>query len=659
MVCELCGTQSFLEARNETQDAEDMGMDVATVSKTLKQRRERKPKRKMEAEDGAMEQTQQRSTTTGPRLKVRPTLPPLRDCVLATQMVLDAMARTLVARIGPDTFPAQAYPNVVRSLWFKFLETWGVKGTKPLLHCYNEFFLYYTREEEKEESMDPAVTMNLLEQWNAEWERNQNERAQLQERAQDDTSGREEGGEEEEEEEEEDDESDDERTPRAGDATPRRKDKYVKTNVRQPGTLNKFSMVDLIGLLMLASRVLNLGLVPSDFAEWVATGVIPYHNALATTCAHEPAVKESVKFVAQFFQAAMKRHRARTVQIAYAATHLMYHMGLRLPPLNVPLAVHRLCATMGFPNQVFRNFQWIAGYMNVTGDVPEPPLLLQAERDGCPRFSPPTEEDKARVDGILESEVGIVAHVVVAIKMCANWHEWIYERREPVEDEEDEEHADDESKRNDHKRQRTAPPAAAVHTSDRLTRRDLDAYTAFARQVLVNPDRCGVPDALHEHVDELARIEDAMDRASRRNALKQNVVYAYPALHVDGVLAETDQAIEQRLERLRARATSSAAAQAADTSEHSSTAFFYPRLFLCAYRSGLHAATEHVLELLCRKIDAPIASVLPLLAELDKRMQSLICHFERTAFHVNVVEQGHAQWKAREQRTIAHRVVRA
>ncbi|POM68584.1 Hypothetical protein PHPALM_15238, partial [Phytophthora palmivora] len=159
MVCELCGTQSFLQARNETQEAEDMGLDANAVYKTLKRRVDRRKKKEPRPSKKKKEKEE----------KEKPKLPPLLDCVIATQMVLDSMARALVKRVGSDTFPAQEYPKAVKELWFQFLKTWGVKGTKPLLRCYNEFFLYYTREEEK--TMDPAVTFDLLEQWDAEWEK--------------------------------------------------------------------------------------------------------------------------------------------------------------------------------------------------------------------------------------------------------------------------------------------------------------------------------------------------------------------------------------------------------------------------------------------------------------------------------------------------------
>ncbi|KAG7387592.1 Dynein light chain 1, axonemal [Phytophthora pseudosyringae] len=620
MVCELCGTQSFLQARNETQDAEDMGLDITTVLKTLKRRVVRK--RKRDANGNVVQRERPNRQKPDKQQQETAKLPELLDCVIATQMVLDAMARALVERVGADTFPADEYPRAVKELWFQFLKTWGVKGTMPLLRCYNEFFLYYTREEE--ESMDPAVTFDLLEQWDADWEKKK----------------------EEEEEGKEDEET--KETKRATDPRDRKPEQdkpRKKTRVRGPrrrrfDQLNAFSIVDMVGILMLASRVLNLGLLPSDFADWVATGVIPYHNSLATCCADVPDVRDSVKFVARFFHSLMKRHLVTTVQVAYSAHHLQYHMGLRLPPLNVPLAAHRICATMGFPGEVYRNFQWITGVMNVKGDMTELPLLLQAEVDGYPRFKlKHTKKDRARVDAILESEIGIVAHLVVAIKMCANWHEWIFERRH--DDEEDEE-----SKDSGDGRRSKAPPAAGVREAHLLPRRDLDSFAQFARQVFVDPDKSGIPEGLQEHVEQLERIQatDELPRPGNdphNKRLKQNDLYAYPAIHVNGVLAENDEEIEERMKRLRSQEASSESVDG----EKKYDAFFYP-VFYHSHRTALHAAYEHVLEVLCRKVNTSIASVLPILAKLDRRMQSLIYHFERTKVHVDLLHQGQAKWKA-------------
>lgn len=185
--------------------------------------------------------------------------------------------------------------------------------------------------------------------------------------------------------------------------------------------------------------------------------------------------------------------------------------------------------------------------MNVTGDQPEPPLLLQFEPMSRPRLSRPTEEDKARVHEIIHSEIGIAAHLVVAVKMCANWHEWIYEKQHN--EEEEEEKGDDDD---DEETKRKAPPLASIHQAWAIPRRDLKAFTQFARQAFVDPDRPGVPEELEEHVSHLRNIEKTDELSTPdQGKLKQNSIYAYPAIHVDGVLAESDEAIERRVEFLR------------------------------------------------------------------------------------------------------------
>ncbi|KAG1702477.1 hypothetical protein DVH05_009427 [Phytophthora capsici] len=604
MVCELCGTQSFLQARNETQDAEDMGLDITTVLRTLKRRVVRKKKRDA---DGNIIPDQRHHKKKKTDEKENPKLPELLDCVIATQMVLDFMARQLVERVGADTFPAEEYPMAVKQLWFKFLKTWGVKGTKPLLRCYNEFFLFYSREEEKD--MEPAVTLDMLEQWDAEWEKKK------------DT-------------EEEKEQTEEKEPAKKNEDKPRKK--ANEHSRRRFDLLNEFSIVDMVGILVLASRVLNLGLLPSDFAEWVNTGVIPYHNSLATCCAGAADVRESVKFIVYFFHSVLRRNNMTTVKLTYSTHYLQYHMGLRLPPLNVPLAAHRLCASMGFPGEVYRNFLWITGFMNSKGDIPEVPMLLQAEADAKPKFKLEySKKEKDRVDGILESESGIVAHLVVAVKMCANWHEWIFDRQHREDDEE----TKDDTEGGEWK----APPVAAVLNPHLLPRRDLDSLTEFARQVFIDPDKSGVPENFHEHVKQLQRIQTTDDlltpgndpRRDRSEKLKQNDLYAYPARYANGILAETDAEIEERMESLRSGER--------EGNEGNNT-FFYP-LFHQVYLSAMPAAYENILEILCRKIDAPIALVLQLVTKLDKRVQSLINHFERSKLLADTLREGRYKWE--------------
>ncbi|GMF31821.1 unnamed protein product [Phytophthora lilii] len=626
MVCELCGTQSFLQARNETQDAEDMGIDPTRIIHTLKRRVVRR--RKRDADGNVIHEPRKREADKQKATKETPKLPPLLDCVLATQMVLDFMARSLVDRVGPGTFPPEEYPKVVKQLWIKFLHTWGVKATRPLLRCYNEFFLYVTREEE--EKTDPAVTLNLLEEWDAEWEKKKEEDEQKEQ----DEDVKEEVDVEEKKEEQDAEEHKERK---------RKKRKRIVKRAQDYDVLDKFSLVDLLGLLMLASRVLNLGLLPSDFAEWVASGVIPFHNSLATCCADTPDVRDSVKYVAHFFHALMLRHRTTAHYIAFSAQLLQYHMGLRLPPLNVPLAANRICKGLGFPEEVFRNFLWITGFMNAEGDLPELPLLLQAEANSHRRFHPHTKDEEATLSRLLQSEVGIVAHLVVAVKMCANWHEWIYERHYK---EVDEEKKDEDDNRPKHK----APPVAAVNEAQLLPRRDLDAFVRFVRQVFVDPERSGIPEVLQEHVEHLKSIEklgEQQTEVESHKGIKKNNLVAYPAIYINGVLAESDEEIEKRVKRLRDRESVNDSAES-DSKDKGNDTFFYPVFFRSQdnIRSALHPAYEHVLEMLCRKIDSPIGSVLPLLSKLDQRMMHLTFHFEHTPFHVNFVEKGRNEWKA-------------
>ncbi|KAG7397980.1 Dynein light chain 1, axonemal [Phytophthora boehmeriae] len=284
MVCELCGTQSFQQARNETQDVEDMGIDVMRVSQMLKRQQPRK-KRKGE---GKLKPSEKRQTPT----KQKPGDVELRDCLIATQTILDFQARTLVERVGVETFPPD-YIRVVKELWFKFMETWGTKGEVPLLRCFTEFFLPNRL---KEENCDPTITRDMLEQWDADREQKQAEQEQ----------------EERESEEKREDQSRTEETKAEDNEAVK---KYEQDSIKSEGgkrrrkrrnmsqwksadyteRLDKFSIMDLLGLLMLSSRVLNLGLLPSDFANWISTGVLPFHNLLATACMDAPDHVEGLR----------------------------------------------------------------------------------------------------------------------------------------------------------------------------------------------------------------------------------------------------------------------------------------------------------------------------------------------------------------------------
>ncbi|KAJ8571768.1 hypothetical protein ON010_g5067 [Phytophthora cinnamomi] len=278
--------------------------------------------------------------------------------------------------------------------------------------------------------------------------------------------------------------------------------------------------------------------------------------------------------------------------------------------------------------------------MTVNGDLPEPPLLLQAEPTGKPKFSSPTEQDKVRAEAIIHSEVGIAAHLVVAIKMCANWHEWIYERQHNEVEEEEKGDDDDD----DEETKRRTPPVASVHDAQSLPRRELEAFTQFARQVFVDPDRPGIPEELLEHIDHLRKIEKTDELTEPgQGKLKPNDLYAYPAIHADGILAETDEDIEKRVQQLRSQEANPYSAPSANNGSDQDT-FFYPSFRHHSLRTALHPAYEHVLELLCRKINAPIALVLLVVHELDRRMRSLIYHFQRTEVHSNFLREERQKW---------------
>ncbi|KAJ0388681.1 hypothetical protein ATCC90586_011207 [Pythium insidiosum] len=81
--------------------------------------RRRTQRKKRARDDGAAA-----ATRRGRRRQPRPK-PELMDCILATQHILNELAQSLV-RLG---FP-EDYPDVVRELWFVFIETTTLP-TKP------------------------------------------------------------------------------------------------------------------------------------------------------------------------------------------------------------------------------------------------------------------------------------------------------------------------------------------------------------------------------------------------------------------------------------------------------------------------------------------------------------------------------------------------
>lgn len=622
MVCELCGTQSFQQARNETQDAEDMVVDVLRVSATLKRQRKRK--------------IRQPKAKKHKREYQKPGDVQLSDCLVASQMILDFQAKALMEKVGEETFPPE-YARVVKQLWFKLLEAWGTKGEIPMLRCFTEWAMRSS----VEEKLEPAMTTDLLEQWDAEREkeREEQERQERHERQREQTRRRREEREEKKKEESDSDESEKRQESDDSDSDEAEsvktesvvaesvKSESTKTESvtgekmkRVPGRqrglkhnegwykiynhcgkLDRFSILDLVGLLVLASRVLNLGLMPSNFANWIASGVLPFHNLLATCCADAPDVRESVAGVAYFFNSVFKRYNVSSARIAFHAHFLQHHLGLRLPPLNVPLAAHRLCRQLGLPGEVFRNFQWITGFFNVDGDQPELPLLLV--KDALYRSTRNTVRSRAFVEELLTSETGIIAHLAVAIRMCAGWEEWVFERSRRSEDGPE------------------AVPFATALEPSRLLRRDLGGFVDFCEQAFTQPERYGIPPTFQEHVDDLKKLHSAREMQDLDNeevgSFKQHDVYAYPAVHVNGVLAESDRDIEQRVDSLRSQDTD-------DAAEEKDPTFFYPVYsFHNRRRGALHAPFENLLELLCQQVGTPISSVFISVRDLDRRIDQL------------------------------------
>ncbi|TYZ64601.1 hypothetical protein PybrP1_008237 [[Pythium] brassicae (nom. inval.)] len=625
LVCELCGTQSFLQSRNETQDMEDTNLDVTRTSTMKRTMRGAGPRAPSGAGGGGGKQLTRRGT--GRRMKRRGDSATLLDCLRATQTILDHQARALQQLAGfPDEFV-----GAVEQIWFLFLETWERKSSRPLLRCFTEFFLPLGA---ADKAMDPALTQQLLEQWDAdrateaaeehddEAGAEASERVSAGNKVNEEEKHEDDGDDEEEEEEEEEEDAGDFRrqgstraakrkaAQRVADARRRQRQRQSTPTqtTRSPApprakkrmrlahysaALEQFSILDLLGMLALAARALNLGVLPCDVAHWVATGALPFHNLLAV-CA--PELQAAVYDVSLFFESTLAGHRVTAARVAYHAHFLQHHLALPLPPLNASLAAFTMCANVGFPPQVFRHFQWLAAHVNVKGGVPEPPLLHRRRR----------RAGSAEPLEVLESAVGIAAHVAVAVKMTANWHEWIYERPGAS--------------------ARSAPPYR-VQDARQLPRCELDAFVDFCEDTLVGRDRANVPTGFEGHVYDLRgkyseRGSHAGAPQASGEAPSQHPLLAYPALYVDGVCAEQDDEIEARVASIRQRMQAAQTGTPHDDKDADADVFFYPLYARNVKFPVLHAAYESVLERLCEYIDAPIATVLRVAEQLDQEVHA-------------------------------------
>uniref|UniRef100_K3WAP0 GATA-type domain-containing protein n=1 Tax=Globisporangium ultimum (strain ATCC 200006 / CBS 805.95 / DAOM BR144) TaxID=431595 RepID=K3WAP0_GLOUD len=629
LVCELCGTQSFLQSRNETQEMDDTTLDIRKVSGMKQSTRKKRPRIKKEG--GAAEDDDGDGTTPASRRRIakrkRLQGASLLNCLRATQAVLHYQAQHAMQAGG---FPSE-YVDVVQEIWFLFLETWERKSSRPLLRCYSEFYFPRTKEDK---AMDPAVTQQLLEQWDKE-SAMESTQVSVTEAAEE----KEKGGDEIEDSYDSYGEVDEDgvvattketRTTAASTSNKpeEAKSKKPARTVKQKRlkhhseTLDRFTLVDLLGILVLAARVLNLGVLPCDFAYWVSTGELPFHNLLSECCSQE--LRDAVFDVSLFFDSSMKRHSPRTSRIAYHAHYLQHHLDLRLPPLNVSLVAYNICANLGFPAEVFRHFQWITARFNIKGGLPEEEVLcVQDEGQG-------SEEER-----FLDSSIGVVAHLVVAVKMCANWHEWIYER--------------------ELRRKRHVPPYLDFEAL-RMPRRELDDFVDFCEDTLVGRERANIPPAFESHVYDLrgkytelkrhvvsfrrGENEDE-DGDTEETRLQDHPLYAYPALYTNGICAENDDEIEERVEfvkrMLQRQQEASTHRNGGDNGEQEGKkgedVFFYPMYPHDRY-TAFHAAYENVLSLLCEYVDTPISTVVPVVLKIDQRIGVLCQDFANNFYRL-------------------------
>ncbi|TMW60088.1 hypothetical protein Poli38472_000130 [Pythium oligandrum] len=545
LVCELCGTQSFLQTRTETQDAEDIGLDLNALSRMKKRSAHKKRQRKSKVKEEE---------------KKKPTL---LECIVATQHILHQQALALVKLGFPDDFP-----RVVRELWFFFLETWESKGKRPILRCFTEF---YYRRQKADKKMDPVVTNEVLEQWDAERAK---ELGQLFEA---------------------DAESDKEDHVPVEDT---RRLKRIKTGRYQRvflrdqwSPLDWFTLPDLVGLLVLAGRMLNVAALPCDYAYWIQREDVPYHNMLEVCT---PAILDSIDSILNFFDTMLHMNRITTPIIAYRAHYLQYHLQLQLPPLNASLIAYNICENTGLPSQVFRNFQWIAAQSSLS-DASSVERTFQTSR---------ITRAQAENSSPLESGPGIVAYLLAAIRLCPGWHEWIYER---VLD-----------------REQHIPPSSLAAT-ERMPRRELKAFVEYCEEVVLGITRGQIPEQFESHVNDLKTQYGDKEHLFGQH-YEEHPLRAYPALYEEGVCVETTAEIEKRIAQIKEDHVTQS-----DTQNEKEPTFFYPVYTSNQQRDFLHAPFEAAVELLCEYIDAPMSAVLTCVHTIDRDLSKVCSQLVREA----------------------------
>jgi len=380
------------------------------------------------------------------------------------------------------------------------------------------------------------------------------------------------------------------------------------------------------------------------------TGVIPYSNLLETCC--EPELRARVADVSLFFETSLRRNKVSTAKFIYQAHCLQANMELRLPPLNAPLVAYTIIENLGLPPLVSRNFQWITALMNGQGDLPEAPLIT---------FSSGVLNQTILADltpRMLDTGVGIAAHLLVAIKMCPNWFDWIFQRV-----------SDDTREHASQDRQVRLDVADAVRFGEAvpsLPRRHFAAFMAYCEQALVDPERKGIPEAFAKHAMKLQTLEPSA-RSSSRDSRRQSIesggslrpheLRTYPPLYEDGICIETDDDMEARLEKYRVAKTETRQyhddgdSDDADEDEMKSgsspdrlseasvdgqdevEAYFYP-IYDDRDLMGhaMHPVFENVLEMVCEYLDVPMATVLRVVKDLDRRLETLCERVAKRAY---------------------------
>ncbi|KAL0585353.1 hypothetical protein ABG067_004885 [Albugo candida] len=517
VVCELCGTQSFQESRNETQDMEDMTVDFTQQVKTLEKIRSKKRRRVSH---------DQKVQKTGKQAENETTL---TNCLQAVQYVLEHQANALIKDLD---FPKE-YAVVVQHIWFRFLDAWGCKSDKPLLTCFTEIDTLRLRRkrltgDQRPNPIAPSdVQDDLLAEWDELFIGSQNSAKECDGGIDsihiDDTLS------------------------------------HQERSTLLPKSWSKlehFSLATLLGILYLSSRILHTGVLPNDFTYWIKEGKLPYHNLLAKcpqklTCLIDDAALffDTNVWFSQTFNAA---------KISFHANYLQHHLELHLPPLNSSMAAHHICLNLGFPPGVFQNFQWLIGHLSVP--------------DKAVCFSDDNENE------CLCSSAEIAAHLIVAVRMCPNWHKWIYE----------------------HVHASNSFPVRFQEAVTSFPREQLNSFLDFSQQALLK-SRNTPPPHFDDHVSSLRSIYGALKgKCDVENQPQLHPLRAYFGQFERGVCIDSDAVIEQVCRR----------------SKKEKTAFFYP-YYSGVLRDCYHAPYEHLLSLLCEYIDASIDLVKPHIKRVD------------------------------------------